>query len=361
MWAFYIPTMAAVLIGTAAVQRKYASPAVPLPARAIVAVAWVTSASIVALVPIDVWAALTGAGGRTPAAVAALWTAAYWTTQALTWGVIPIAAGMADAGDFTVLGRLRTSLRDSAFYYGALATAATAGLALLLASGRLAWRGLPGLVTVLANAYGLVAVVLLLGHGLVAIPRSLWAASFPARRLRTLYWRVAHAADELVSAAGEARAVAVVVEATVQPLPRRDPLRPLADDVRAHAEASVSPFKPSAAPRDAAGRVRLDTLTDADLDYGCDGAAGLAALRARLAAEAAARAGLTAMASLTRPRHRAALQEAAAWLKELEAAPLPELRAEALRAALRALGRITGAVGVEAVLDAVFGTFCIGK
>ena len=36
-------------------------------------------------------------------------------------------------------------------------------------------------------------------------------------------------------------------------------------------------------------------------------------------------------------------------------------RAEALRAALRALGRITGRVGVEAVLDAVFAEFCIGK
>ena len=88
---------------------------------------------------------------------------------------------------------------------------------------------------------------------------------------------------------------------------------------------------------------------------------GLAALRARLAAEAAARAGLTAAASLTRPRHRAALQEAAAWLTDLATAPLPELRAEALRAALRALGRITGTVGVEAVLDEVFGSFCIGK
>ena len=66
-------------------------------------------------------------------------------------------------------------------------------------------------------------------------------------------------------------------------------------------------------------------------------------------------------ASLTRPRHRAALQEAAAWLTDLAMAPLPELRAEALRAALRALGRITGTVGVEAVLDEVFGSFCIGK
>jgi tRNA modification GTPase len=89
--------------------------------------------------------------------------------------------------------------------------------------------------------------------------------------------------------------------------------------------------------------------------------AGLDALRARLAEEAAARAGLAAEATLTRPRHRAALAEAAGWLAELDTAPLPELRAEALRAALRAIGRITGRVGVEAVLDAVFGEFCIGK
>jgi tRNA modification GTPase len=49
------------------------------------------------------------------------------------------------------------------------------------------------------------------------------------------------------------------------------------------------------------------------------------------------------------------------WLAELDTAALPELRAEALRAAVRALGRITGQVGVEAVLDAVFAEFCIGK
>lgn len=91
-------------------------------------------------------------------------------------------------------------------------------------------------------------------------------------------------------------------------------------------------------------------------------AVGLEALRARLAAEAVARAGLAAEAVLTRPRHRAALAEAVDWLgAPLAEAPLPELRAEALRAALRAIGRITGQVGVEAVLDLVFGEFCIGK
>jgi tRNA modification GTPase len=88
---------------------------------------------------------------------------------------------------------------------------------------------------------------------------------------------------------------------------------------------------------------------------------GLDALRARLAEEVAARAGLTEAAALTRPRHRAALAEAVAALAEVEAAPLPEIAAEGLRAALTAIGRITGRVGVEEILDRVFSEFCIGK
>ncbi|MBL6457553.1 tRNA uridine-5-carboxymethylaminomethyl(34) synthesis GTPase MnmE [Belnapia sp. T6] len=89
--------------------------------------------------------------------------------------------------------------------------------------------------------------------------------------------------------------------------------------------------------------------------------AGLDALHLRLEAEAVSRASTMGEATLTRPRHRAALQDAVSWLGELEVAPVPELRAEALRAALRAIGRITGHIGVEAVLDLVFGEFCIGK
>jgi tRNA modification GTPase len=88
---------------------------------------------------------------------------------------------------------------------------------------------------------------------------------------------------------------------------------------------------------------------------------GLVALRERLAEAAVALAGNAGAAPLTRPRHRAALEESLAWLGDLQGAAMPELRAEALRAAVRALGRITGRVGVEAVLDLVFGEFCIGK
>ena len=88
---------------------------------------------------------------------------------------------------------------------------------------------------------------------------------------------------------------------------------------------------------------------------------GLAALKAALAEAAERRAGLADAPTLTRARHRAALIEAAARLEEAADAPLPELAAEAYRGAVLALGRLTGRVGVEDVLDVVFGDFCIGK
>ena len=66
-------------------------------------------------------------------------------------------------------------------------------------------------------------------------------------------------------------------------------------------------------------------------------------------------------APFTRARHRAGITEAAAHLADAARARWPELRGEELRLAMRALGRLTGAVGVEDLLDTVFGQFCIGK
>jgi len=64
---------------------------------------------------------------------------------------------------------------------------------------------------------------------------------------------------------------------------------------------------------------------------------------------------------LTRARHREALETALAALRRSLAADLPELRAEDLRLGWRSLGRITGRVDVEDLLDVIFRDFCLGK
>lgn len=83
------------------------------------------------------------------------------------------------------------------------------------------------------------------------------------------------------------------------------------------------------------------------------------------AIEAAARAqiGATEAPVITQARHRQQLEACVGALADYLDGALDEteLRAEDLRRAATALGRITGRVDVEDVLDQIFGRFCIGK
>jgi tRNA modification GTPase len=89
--------------------------------------------------------------------------------------------------------------------------------------------------------------------------------------------------------------------------------------------------------------------------------AGMAALRDWLAdwAQNATRPGEPAL--LAHARHRAAFADAQTALRDAAHAPEPVLRAESLRAAAHAFGRIAGRIGVDDVLDRIFSRFCIGK
>jgi len=88
---------------------------------------------------------------------------------------------------------------------------------------------------------------------------------------------------------------------------------------------------------------------------------GLSILIERLGAMVAARLDTAGRPPLTRLRHRIALQDCHEALVRAKTAALPELVAEDVRLAVRALGRITGRVAVDDVLDVIFRDFCIGK
>jgi len=91
--------------------------------------------------------------------------------------------------------------------------------------------------------------------------------------------------------------------------------------------------------------------------------AGLDQLVARIGAIASDRIGVTVEPVLTQERHRRLVQESIAALETFLAGDpnATEMRAEDLRVAASALGRITGRIDVEDILDQVFGRFCIGK
>jgi tRNA modification GTPase len=105
------------------------------------------------------------------------------------------------------------------------------------------------------------------------------------------------------------------------------------------------------APVDAVGVVALSARSGA----------GLPELLARLERSAASLMEEGGPPPLTRARHREALVEAGAALGRALVAPEVALAAEDLRLAMRALGRITGTVRIDELLDVIFRDFCIGK
>jgi tRNA modification GTPase len=108
--------------------------------------------------------------------------------------------------------------------------------------------------------------------------------------------------------------------------------------------------------------------TKADLGHGGDGeamaissrtGAGLRELEARLQ-DAAAQALGTGAAAVVRERQRVAIADAFTCLEQTAGVP-EDVAADLLRSAGDAIGRLSGRVGVEQVLDRLFQDFCIGK
>jgi tRNA modification GTPase len=99
------------------------------------------------------------------------------------------------------------------------------------------------------------------------------------------------------------------------------------------------------------------------LAISCTTGAGIDALLDRLLQSARSLLADGGAPLVTRARHRDALAESVDALDRFRGAGGAELvvLAEELRIAAHALGRITGRVGTEEILDRIFATFCIGK
>ena len=106
---------------------------------------------------------------------------------------------------------------------------------------------------------------------------------------------------------------------------------------------------------------KTDAKNDGNIWISAKTGQGVDALIEKIAGLVDERMGLREEPSLTRLRHREALRDCVADLRSALNAPEQELTAEDLRMAMRSLGKITGRVQVEELLDLIFKDFCIGK
>lgn len=94
-----------------------------------------------------------------------LWRIIYWTSQFLTWLIMPLMQSYLKAGDFTFKGKFRSAVIDNAIYYGSYLF--ICGILLIYLTLKpdvtLEWPKIKAIASSASNTWGLFLLVLLLG------------------------------------------------------------------------------------------------------------------------------------------------------------------------------------------------------
>ncbi|XP_070564201.1 G-protein coupled receptor-associated protein LMBRD2-like [Ptychodera flava] len=127
-----------------------------------------------------------------------MWNIVYWTSQILTWIVCPLMQSYSRAGEFTVRGKLKSALIENAIYYGSYLL--IFGILLIYVAARpdirLDGAKLSIILVTASNTWGLFLLVLLLGYGLVEVPRKYWNAAKKGYELSYTYFQIAKLSTE---------------------------------------------------------------------------------------------------------------------------------------------------------------------
>ena len=121
-----------------------------------------------------------------------LWKVVYWSSQLLTWLILPLMQSYSQAGEFTRWGKLRSALWDNAIFYSSYILIALILLVYVATqpSLHLTWDRTKAIAAAASNTWGLFVLVLLLGYGLVEVPRNLWNRSQRGYQLHHTYFKV---------------------------------------------------------------------------------------------------------------------------------------------------------------------------
>ena len=126
-----------------------------------------------------------------------LWRVVYWTSQLLTWLILPVMQSFTQAGEFTFGGKFKSALWDNMIYYTSYCLIAII-LFVYIATHDLdlTWDRLKAIAASASNTWGLFVLVLMLGYGLVEVPRNCWNRSLKGYQLTRAYFKIAKLMSE---------------------------------------------------------------------------------------------------------------------------------------------------------------------
>ncbi|KAH8359528.1 hypothetical protein KR093_007366 [Drosophila rubida] len=161
-----------------------------------------------------------------------LWRIIYWSSQFLTWLIMPLMQSYLKAGDFTIKGKLKSALIENAIYYGSYLFICGVLLIYIAVKGvSLDWQKLKAIASSASNTWGLFLLVLLLGYALVEVPRSLWNNAKPGFALQYAYFKAAKLSTDKAEAEEHVDDVLESLQCISRAVPNNHELRPCVETI----------------------------------------------------------------------------------------------------------------------------------
>lgn len=161
-----------------------------------------------------------------------LWRIIYWSSQFLTWLIMPLMQSYLKAGDFTVKGKLKSALIENAIYYGSYLFICGVLLIYIAVKGEsLDWQKLKAIASSASNTWGLFLLILLLGYALVEVPRSLWNNAKPGFALQYAYFKAAKLSTEKAEAEEHVDDILESLQGLSRVIPNNHELRPCLETI----------------------------------------------------------------------------------------------------------------------------------
>lgn len=162
------------LLFVAYLVRYYKSSAVTLDVTLVTYVSWALGFAGTILLPFDM--AVTLVSDHENFALFPLWQTIYWSTFVLAWGILPLQSQYHLSGEFTVTGKIWEAIKSNIqTLLIEVALVIIFIVYMVSTKGSAATFHFIAFAMAMGNTYGVLLIILLMGNGLVSLPRRLWS------------------------------------------------------------------------------------------------------------------------------------------------------------------------------------------
>lgn len=165
----------------------------------------------------------------------------------LTWLLLPMTEATMSAGDFTIWAKVKSALKEQVVVYASLLVVGVGVYLYLTFHEGMKQGQLKQTAMMASNMWGLFMVILLLGYGLVDVPRRLWRGTTTAYELRSMQFRASKLYAEIADATGAEEDNEDEIKAVASQISAGEPLRKYVDIIlkQSHADADYNEYTPS--------------------------------------------------------------------------------------------------------------------